>query len=164
MKTINPHARLWIAALRSPQYPQSKHPYAWLKDEDGFNALGVLCEIARNHGVIESYDPKQAIPGIVQKWVGLRVPLPVGICLDDGTFEELADILEKRADEIFLPVYRRLPFTNAQIASLRSLAIQYGFTLAALKNRAMGTGVRGEAVIVPLGKRWAEIDGKGNVT
>jgi hypothetical protein len=74
----------WIEKLRSGEYPQTKNH---LQDEKGFCCLGVLCEIAVEDGVIQSwtkdsgttvygnkYDSDTStttLPDSVMEWAGL---------------------------------------------------------------------------------------------
>ncbi len=163
MNKLTGNARLWVEALRSGKYPQTRHTCPYLREADGFTPIGVLCEVAKDHGVIDSYDNGQSMPLKVQKWIGFRVPLPTGINFDAGTFLEIAETLGKRAGEVFLTV-RSIPFTRKQEDTLRSIAREYGASLSRLKRDAIGTNVKGQSVIVSVGKKWIEIDGEGVIT
>lgn len=77
---------MWVAALRSGDYPQSR---GHLKDDVGFCCLGVACEVAiangeeldvEQHGTHLSYYDGAAyvLPDKVRRWLGLRD--------DEGTF------------------------------------------------------------------------------
>lgn len=103
---LNPNVKLWLAALRSGGYAQTTKKYATLKEPDGYTALGVLCELALNLGVIERYDPDRAMPLGVQVWVGWRKPFTAPIQFDtlqdQGVdFSAQADIIEANATKLF---------------------------------------------------------------
>lgn len=60
----------WVAALRSGEYNQAT---GQLATETGYCCLGVACEVAKMHGVIQSYDPLQGgMPGTVAAWLGFE--------------------------------------------------------------------------------------------
>jgi len=103
----------WVSALRSGEYEQGR---GYLKDRDGkLCCLGVLCEIAARHGIIEpgrtTYEDAEAyaygeerddiyLPAAVQEWQGLdRSPHANNKSLadlnDGGTpFSDIADLIE----------------------------------------------------------------------
>lgn len=89
--------QLWIDTLRGRNYAQTKHSHPFLKENDGYTAVGVLCELARESGVIVDYEPARAMPWPVQRWVRLRFPYCLPFTLDDDgrTFSATADLLEK---------------------------------------------------------------------
>ena len=63
---------LWINALESEDYRKQRR-YALGNEEKGFCCLGVLCDLAVKHGVIESYNPYDGtLPSAVMNWVGLN--------------------------------------------------------------------------------------------
>lgn len=82
----------WLDALESGQYPQTQNTMCLLDEHDrpvGFCCLGVLCEVAQEHGVpltIDStvrlhrvqrrYDGASGsmLPARVQEWAGIRSP------------------------------------------------------------------------------------------
>lgn len=118
---MNPEIKQrWIAALKSGEYVQG---FNHLKNNDGsFCCLGVLCELARQDGVVainESgdvphyFDPENeqdnsttALPGIVMKWADLARSIGDEIRVnvadyaylttmnDKGkTFEQIAEVI-----------------------------------------------------------------------
>lgn len=115
----------WIAALRSGEYEQTKGALQRTRSDagmpPGFCCLGVLCDLARQEGVIEpeGTDPygvveyphgdngdteTGALPRSVYLWAGLPTDSPRvigGLSLatlnDRGyTFDAIADIIEER--------------------------------------------------------------------
>lgn len=125
-KQLTDPQKLWIAALRSGEYKQGRE---MLSDGDSYCCLGVLCEIAIQHGVgIEkvarlgervryngelSVAPKEAV-----KWVGLHAKNgKVNSKLTDSrlhgggelsaandrgaTFAEIADFIEAHPEAVF---------------------------------------------------------------
>lgn len=116
MKELTGPQKLWVAALRSEKYEQTKDI---LEDNFGFCCLGVACKIADQHGVfVRKHDDGTLIGGDlsdqpdVQKWLGLKssyggLPEKTGSGLtelnDSGkTFKELADIIEQYSDVLFV--------------------------------------------------------------
>jgi len=72
----------WTAALRSGEYPQGKE---YLRTDEGFCCLGVLCDLAVKAGVIEYekgpfrhyYDGVTSVlPQTVMDWAGLHEDNP----------------------------------------------------------------------------------------
>lgn len=94
---------LWITALRSNLYLQTRIEYAGLRESDGLTAVGVLCVLAVNAGVLSTFPTGITMPLEVQRWAGLRVPYRAPFPLDDDgrTFAQFADDLEKHASELF---------------------------------------------------------------
>jgi hypothetical protein len=108
----------WVSALRSNKYNQTTE---FLKDDDGFCCLGVLCELAVEDKVIDPAfrhaeslrwfyeDDYGILPSKVQEWAGLHEN-PWVQYDEDGlshysslselndekrkTFREIADIIE----------------------------------------------------------------------
>jgi hypothetical protein len=118
IKKMNPEIKTeWVTALRSGQYKQGVA--ALRSGEDEFCCLGVLCEIAVKHGVIEpaagggdgedySYEARTAfLPPVVAGWAELADPM--GEIRDEGhlvadlagmndglnSFELIADTIEE---------------------------------------------------------------------
>jgi len=111
--------RRWIAALRSGEYAQGR---AWLRRNDAYCCLGVLCELAAHEGItkkstpdddgVVTYGPTRArkrrgdeitessttsLPEAVVVWSGVADPHSWQLTKlnDDGaTFAEIADFLE----------------------------------------------------------------------
>lgn len=105
---------LWVQALRSGEYRQTKN---YLSTDDGYCCLGVLCEVAiadgleidcQDYGTV-FYDGEDAIlPQSVQEWADLGQANPSidweadDVCslaeLNDhgGTFDEIALVIEEQ--------------------------------------------------------------------
>jgi hypothetical protein len=104
--------KLWINALRSGEYKQGKH---YLREEDRFCCLGVLCDIAIKMGIPLEANMEfsgrfvygkdtQYLPQVVQKWAGLYDKNPIVSHLsnslaqlndhNDMTFEDIANAIE----------------------------------------------------------------------
>jgi hypothetical protein len=115
--------KAWLEALRSGKYKQGAYR---LKDSltNGFCCLGVLCEIS-NQGGFDNKDnyvcdetyadatqySTQWVPKKVQDWIGLRSSigaLRIGESLtgfndaEGLTFSQIADVIERRAEELFV--------------------------------------------------------------
>jgi hypothetical protein len=120
-------AKLFIEALRSDEFPQSKGA---LQDEDGYCCLCVLAELARRNGVNIEYHPPtedthamydgetEFPPDSVQDWAGDNIPdntfsimwtdddgerlaVPLTELNDDEglTFAQIADAVEAHCEE-----------------------------------------------------------------
>ena len=107
-----------VAALRSGKYKQGRH---FLRTQDGFCCLGVACDISGlgEWTFIEEEFPYDYIgsdsllPEEVREYFGFNdrsggFTNKEGnfnslICLNDSTytFEEIADVIEKRPEEMF---------------------------------------------------------------
>lgn len=102
---------LWLAALRSGKYTQTRGrlertegsvgfgPY--VNDPVGFCCLGVLCEVAKEAGVITDYSADAAmVPGTVQRWAGLSGSGQNTLIQKNDsarlTFEQIADYIEAK--------------------------------------------------------------------
>ncbi len=105
----------WVSALRSGEYKQGKD---FLRVDDKFCCLGVLCELAVENNVIDpavedlgdvfTYDGSASfLPDSVVKWSGLTSPNPwVDYDNTDGpisepndsglSFEYIADLIENQ--------------------------------------------------------------------
>lgn len=96
----------WTEALRSGEFAQGRHQ---LSRKGTHCCLGVACEVALRHGVIDEYDPSAGkLPEPVQRWLGLRstegtFTLDHGstkyslIRMNDGsrsTFETIANMID----------------------------------------------------------------------
>ena len=102
----------WSSSLRSGDYQQTK---SYLRREDGFCCLGVLCDLyikenneewnlANSGNKYEFQDRAATLPPSVMKWAGLRSSNPyigngtqtLGGLNDTGyTFNEIADLIEE---------------------------------------------------------------------
>lgn len=99
----------WVARLRSGEYEQGRGN---LRYEDKFCCLGVLCDLAADHGIIpkerrdtRNYykitNPSALLPSPVYRWaevsmVGEYAGGSVARDNDEGkTFAEIADIIER---------------------------------------------------------------------
>lgn len=103
---------LWVNALRSGEYTQSRHA---LRTVSGFCCLGVLCDIAAKTGLgkwdtlggrevfraKDGYYCADTLPHAVVEWAGLRDRNPdsadgsLASLNDSGkTFDEIADIIQ----------------------------------------------------------------------
>lgn len=92
----------WVEALRSGEYPQARE---FLRTEDGFCCLGVLCEIAElpewDGTCVKGKDDH--IPPDICRRIGLPYELLTGpdddelIAMNDQgkTFSEIADYIER---------------------------------------------------------------------
>jgi hypothetical protein len=112
--------KLWVAALRSDEYRQTK--YVLHSGDNRFCCLGVLCELAVENNIIDSGDLSedgkcffyedldQVLPDLVQEWAGLignegecfctdsfaRYGRTLSVMNDSGkTFTEIAEAIEK---------------------------------------------------------------------
>jgi hypothetical protein len=81
--------KLWVEALRSGEFAQTT---GVLRDENGYCCLGVACEIAVQHGVIEPPQGHKAVAGrIFYNFDGSDATLPdsvrewLGLWADDGS-------------------------------------------------------------------------------
>jgi hypothetical protein len=104
--------RLWVRALRSGKYgwgKQELHP-----KEGKFCCLGVLCEVAKKHGIIYTYDPRNGMLDNYRKvmeWVGLsdgegRFNAGVLASINDESkrnpFAKIATLIEKKPKGLFV--------------------------------------------------------------
>lgn len=95
----------WVEAL--PKYKQGQ---GHLHVEDRFCCFGVLCEVAKENGVIAEYRGSDSYaPSAVLSWAGLRDPVgyfgfhedghgyPSLVSLNDGgeNFEAIAGVIKK---------------------------------------------------------------------
>ncbi len=96
---------LWADTLATTEVPQAR---AQLASGDARCCLGVACDLAVEHGVIESYDPTAMFaPEPVREWIGLTVDKAWGndpsaqsyySNLNDGkrwSFKQIADEVRK---------------------------------------------------------------------
>jgi hypothetical protein len=102
--------RLWINALKSGKYgwgTNKLHPA-----EDKYCCLGVLCEIAKEKGIIKRYSSQNGgLPEKVQAWVGLSTNggdfnknnslIQVNDLAPRNPFKPIAKLLEKRPKGLF---------------------------------------------------------------
>lgn len=124
---MNNNVKLWLQALRSGEYKQCKRI---LSDGESYCCLGVACEIARKNGLnvhrtivgqdetVVVFDGNtKTLPLSVSNWLGFYAGDVVGtiykgcdnlvLCLsklnDEGkTFLEIADMIEKHQDTLFV--------------------------------------------------------------
>ena len=110
----------WLSALRSGEYPQGKYN---LSNRGEFCCLGVLCEIAVKHGILDRFPSRSEsgvvtygkkgtvkeahkLPDAVLKWAGIddawgeystdEYTVTLSGYNDYGkTFNEIADIIEE---------------------------------------------------------------------
>lgn len=123
---MNPNAEKWVAALESGEYKQGREKLRSSNDE--FCCLGVACDLAAEAGVIDPptldvvdgavlvYDGEvYFLPNPVREWLGLRSDQGTYYdeqsnqgtlaCDNDEnglTFEEIAQIIRKHADTLFV--------------------------------------------------------------
>ncbi len=64
--SLSDPVKLWVAALESGEYEQDQ---GQLRTDGGFCCLGVLCEVAKEEGIIDYYNRFDA--AAVVRWVGL---------------------------------------------------------------------------------------------
>jgi len=99
----------WVAALRSGKYIQTKN---YLKFNDGYCCLGVLCEISKletGYGIDENgINGNKTISNTIREWSGLEYKNGGSVYIgdeckslaghnDDGrTFLEIADAIESQ--------------------------------------------------------------------
>ncbi len=102
----------WLEALRSGKYKQGR---LYLKTDDAFCCLGILCDIYGKDGWTPDFDKnnvgiylgkKHNLPVAVIDWSGLNSPNPhisdnefpslAELNDNGGTFETIADIIEKQ--------------------------------------------------------------------
>lgn len=104
--------RAWVRALRSGKYGWGKnelHP-----TEKKYCCLGVLCEVAVQRGVIETYDYNtDGVPSAVQKWIGLTSKLgdiarskyeslaDYNDSVTKNPFKRIADLIESKHEGLF---------------------------------------------------------------
>ncbi len=95
--------KLWLKNLRAGWYLQSENPYALLMPNDGYSALGVACELAYRHGIIDNYIVTDPMPHSVYEWLGIKFPWSAPFPLDDNSisFAEYADRIEQNAHLVF---------------------------------------------------------------
>lgn len=104
-------AKKWVEALRSGKYEQGTR---YLKSENKYCCLGVLCEISNISSFISNfylselpesyYGSRRDLPYEVGQWGDVKTPLgnieEFDICLSEindnehGTFKEIADYIE----------------------------------------------------------------------
>lgn len=120
-KQLKANRKLWVDALRSNKYPQTKEV---LQSKEGFCCLGVLCEIASQNNVEVRRTLTNRLVGdtlrnqpLVANFVGLKSKTGrftqksregykliqfLTALNDKGTsFEEIADIIESNPSELF---------------------------------------------------------------
>jgi hypothetical protein len=121
-RQIEANRKAWIKALRSGKFKQTT---CCLKDEYGHCCLGVACEVLRQRGAIEQFDPHAgALPEDARRALGLRTSggnftTPVEAknnygspdsyfalySLNDGlrwSFKKIATLIEKGRKGLFL--------------------------------------------------------------
>lgn len=103
--------KLWAEALRSGKYGWGKKA---LNPEPGkFCCLGVLCEVAKEHGLIHSYKPGFYLSERVQKLVGLSsnsgnsLSGSINLALindesDRNPFRRIAKLLDNPPEGLFI--------------------------------------------------------------
>jgi len=110
---MNPQIKQkWVSALRSGEYQQTQR---YLRKEDGFCCLGVLCDLygkennvewnlANNGHNYEFQDKESYLPSSVIEWSGVEEDAPringeIGTLseLNDtgSTFEQIANLIEE---------------------------------------------------------------------
>ena len=116
-KQLTVPQQLWVDALRSGNYQQTKHE---LQSSYGYCCLGVACAVAEQQGVSVNYHDKELFGTSlrqqpdVQDWLGLKSTCGEFLSEDgsehsltfmnDGmnkTFAEIADVIEANADKLF---------------------------------------------------------------
>lgn len=107
----------WVEALRSGKYQQGRQQLA-TETQTGrtYCCLGVLCEVAKQEGVIIGYiDTDSYLPEVVQQWAGLKTKdgefrdkYNERTSLSDGLndrefqpFERIADVIESQPIGLF---------------------------------------------------------------
>jgi hypothetical protein len=114
---MNPNIKsLWLEALRSGRYAQTKN---YLRTNNGFCCLGVLCDLAEKDGIVAASEPVSSLgvvlydtedslpPTCVEKWACISVfgaveynGLEYSLAkLNDEvglSFCEIADLIEKQ--------------------------------------------------------------------
>lgn len=116
-------AKLWVEALRSGKYKQTKNKLA---TSEGFCCLGVLCDVAVKNGLSMEVEESGIIagrrctiyagsgtylPSVVREWSGIKSsageygPGYESRCLSDDndrgdTFEMIASTIEARVEQL----------------------------------------------------------------
>lgn len=115
---MNENAKKWVEALRSGKYAQTHGSLRNTEDDGenpvGFCCLGVACDVSglgRWFDVdyeVDSETADMTLPKAVQTWLGLREPdgsfgdSSLTAINDAGdSFEVIAGIIEKHADQLF---------------------------------------------------------------
>lgn len=106
IRTLEEVYDLWIAALRSGKYKQTRKV---LRDNEGFCCLGVLCDLSRkdggpkwNEGGWGDYifkDEIEGLPVIMSKFMQISREEETTLMRmnddDEASFKEIADYIEK---------------------------------------------------------------------
>lgn len=104
---LNPNAKLWVEALRSNEFNQSRMA---LRNGDGFCCMGVGCEVAKLAGAIDCYEGGWGgVPNVVRDWLGLNSSIgsygATALTRDNDerrlTFHQIADIIESEPEGLF---------------------------------------------------------------
>lgn len=115
-KELSKPVKLWLAALRSGKYKQTK---GQLKDSKGHCCLGVASELAVQQGIVKKF--RHSDTGLmpkVKKWLGLTDQyglFDVTVVNDDGeyfdslavlndtgaSFKKIAQIIERQPEGLF---------------------------------------------------------------
>lgn len=110
---MNKNAKLWVKALRSGRFQQTKRRLAVVNE--GYCCLGVACELYIAQGneltkevdadnVVKYGEQRAVLPKPVIKWLGLKTPSglvgtgkgELSAMNDSGyTFQQLADFIEQ---------------------------------------------------------------------
>ena len=113
MSQLNPVAQKWVEALRSGKYQQTRNA---LRNGNSFCCLGVACDLYASETGLQwngrYFDGEtDVLPQSVKKWLQLKTEIgdcnSGWGCLSDendhgATFEQIADLIEKHADELFV--------------------------------------------------------------
>lgn len=99
----------WVKALRSGEYEQSTGS---LVNTGGFCCLGVLCEIAKNEGIVQFYEYENRVdlPYDVMEWSGIgdsdggrkgrRKALATLNDFHAYSFKKIANVIEKEYKDL----------------------------------------------------------------
>ena len=107
----------WVEALRSGKYQQAQ---GMLRDNGAYCCLGVVCELSKlgkwddDRYVVGKWRLNGELETPVREWIGLYCdagtydPAEANASLaeqnDTGaTFSEIADLIEQRASDLFIP-------------------------------------------------------------
>lgn len=104
---LNENAKLWVAALRSGKYKQTKYR---LRDEKGYCCLGVACQVFKEQTGNPVDFNRAMLPYDVMCWLGLvtltgatsETSLVTLNDLKEKTFEEIADFIESEPEYLFI--------------------------------------------------------------
>lgn len=125
---MNKNAKKWVRALRSGKWQRTAGA---LRTGDKYCCLGVACEISglgiwdRMGRYISGDSSDLRLPKEVMEWLGMDsddgqldfggTPTSLAVLNDSGkTFKQIANIIEKKAGQLFVPIPRRKTAPDAE--------------------------------------------------